>query len=135
MVNKVLLRGFVGKNPEMYNGVAKFSMATEDSYKDDKGNWNKKTEWHNIVAFGKTAERVMEKVRKGDYLAIDDGKLSHREYENKQGQKVHTTSVQIMNFEVLKKNDKYANQEKDQLDQALERDPPERFDGREEIPF
>ncbi len=108
-INKCMLRGYVGKTPEMYSGTAKFTLATEESFKDNSGNWTKRTEWHNIVAFGKTAERAMEKIRKGDYLAIDDGKLSHREYENKQGQMVQTTSVVITNFEVLKKNDKYEN--------------------------
>ncbi len=111
-INRVFLRGFVGKTPEMFNGVAKFTMATEENYKDNNGNWIKKTEWHNIVAFGKTAERVMEKVRRGDMIAIDDGKLTHREYENKKGETVHSTSISIMNFEVLKKSDKYANQDK-----------------------
>ncbi len=111
-VNKVMLRGFVGRTPELYNGMAKFTLATEENYKDNNGNWIKKTEWHNIIAFGKTAERAMEKIRKGDMIAIDDGKLSHREYENKQGQKIQTTGIVITNFEVLKKSDKYANQDK-----------------------
>ncbi len=130
-INKVMLRGFVGRTPELYNGMAKFTLATEENYKDNNGNWIKKTEWHNIIAFGKTAERAMEKIRKGDMIAIDDGKLSHREYENKQGQKIQTTSVVINSFEILKKSDKYANQE-----QKLDAQPMEPiFDEHEELPF
>src|SRR5215471_15613995 len=69
-VNKVILVGNLGKDPEVkYTpsgmAVARFTLATNDRFKDKEGNWQDKTEWHNLVAFQRTAEIVGEYLKKG----------------------------------------------------------------------
>lgn len=85
-VNKVILIGSVGKDPEVKttqggSNIAKFSLATNDRTKVN-GEWQDKTEWHNLVAFGKTAEVIGEYVKKGNRLYIE-GKLSTSSWEDK----------------------------------------------------
>jgi len=83
--NKVQLIGNVGNEPEITNlesgkKVAKFSIATNESYKDSKGGKVTNTQWHNIVAWGKIAEIVEKYVGKGKEVALE-GKLTSRSYE------------------------------------------------------
>ena len=78
-VNKVILIGNLGKDPEVkYTpsgmAVARFTLATNERYKDKEGNWQDKTEWHNLVAFQRTAEIVGEYLKKGRSVYIE-GKL------------------------------------------------------------
>ena len=75
-VNKVILVGNLGKDPEVKytptgTPVAKFSLATNESYKDKSGQWQERTEWHNIVAWQRLAEIVGEYVKKGSKLYIE----------------------------------------------------------------
>ncbi len=75
-VNKVILLGNVGKDPEIRstpNGVmvANFSLATSDRFQDPQGNWQDRTEWHNLVAFKRLAEIVRDYVKKGSKLYIE----------------------------------------------------------------
>lgn len=86
-VNKVILLGNVGKDPEIRstpNGamVANFSLATSDRFQDAQGNWQDRTEWHNLVAFKRTAEIVRDYVKKGSKLYIE-GKIQTRSWEDK----------------------------------------------------
>ena len=95
--NKVQLIGNVGNEPEITNlesgkKVAKFSIATNESYKDSKGEKVQNTEWHNIVAWGKLAEIVESYVGKGKEVALE-GKLTSRSYETKEGEKRFITEV------------------------------------------
>ncbi|WP_373057666.1 single-stranded DNA-binding protein [Zunongwangia sp. H14] len=95
--NKVQLIGHVGNNPEIVNlesgkKLAKFSIATNESYKNSKGEKITDTQWHNIVAWGKTAELVENYVPKGKEIGIE-GKLTSRSYEDKDGQKKYITEV------------------------------------------
>ncbi len=81
-VNKVILLGNVGKDPEVRatpNGtmVANFSLATTERAKDQGGNWSDKTEWHNLVAFGKLAEIIRDYVKKG-FQALHQKEVSER---------------------------------------------------------
>jgi single-strand DNA-binding protein len=97
MVNKVILLGRLGKDPEMRyttsgTPVASFSMATTESWKDKDGNKQEKTEWHNIVAWKKLAEICGEYLAKGSLVFIE-GKLSTRSWDDKQGVKRYTTEV------------------------------------------
>lgn len=97
--NKVQLIGNVGNEPEIMNlesgkKVAKFSIATNESYKDSKGEKVTNTQWHNIVAWGKIAEIVEKYVGKGKEVAIE-GKLTSRSYENAAGEKRYVTEVVI----------------------------------------
>src|SRR6201990_2961225 len=79
-VNKVILLGNVGKDPEIRttpNGmtIASFSLATADRAKDQQGNWQDKTEWHNLVAFNRTAEIIRAYVKKGTQILVNEMSL------------------------------------------------------------
>ncbi|WP_417884774.1 single-stranded DNA-binding protein [Zunongwangia sp.] len=95
--NNVKLIGNVGNQPEIVNlesgkKLAKFSIATNEYYKNAKGEKVSETQWHNLVAWGKTAELVENYVPKGKEIAID-GKLTNRNYEDKEGNKRYVTEV------------------------------------------
>ncbi|MCB7481704.1 single-stranded DNA-binding protein [Christiangramia sediminis] len=95
--NTVQLIGHVGNEPEIVNlesgkKLAKFSVATNESYKNAKGEKVTDTQWHNIVAWGKTAELVENYVPKGKEVGIE-GKLTSRSYEDKDGVKRYITEV------------------------------------------
>lgn len=90
-VNKVILIGRLGKDPELKytpSGapVAKFSLATDESYKDRSGEQQKKTEWHNIVAWNKLAEICGEYLTKGKQVYIE-GSIRSRQWEDQSGNK------------------------------------------------
>jgi single-strand DNA-binding protein len=97
-VNKVLLLGNVGKDPEIRATpggaqVANFTLATADRQKDAQGNWQDKTEWHNLIAFSRTAEIVRDYVKKGTQLFIE-GKIQSRSWDDKQsGEKKYRTEI------------------------------------------
>jgi len=105
-VNKVILLGNVGKDPEIRTTqggtiVATFSIATSDRQKDQQGNWQDKTEWHNLVAFQKTAEIVRDYVKKGHKLYIE-GKLTTRSWDDKEsGQKKYKTEIIVNDLSLL----------------------------------
>ena len=95
--NKVQLIGNLGNDPEIIalesgRKLAKFSLATNESYKDVNGEKQTKTDWHNIVAWGKTAEIIEKYVTKGKEVAVE-GKLITRNYETKDGEKRYITEV------------------------------------------
>lgn len=95
--NKVQLIGHVGNEPEILNlesgkKLAKFSIATNESYKNSKGEKITDTQWHNIVAWGKTAELIENYVPKGKEVGIE-GKLTSRSYEDKEGVKKYITEI------------------------------------------
>ncbi len=95
--NKVQLIGNLGNDPEIINlesgkTLAKFSIATNESYKNAKGEKITDTQWHNVVAWGKTAEIIEKYVSKGKEVAVE-GKLTSRSYETKEGEKRYVTEV------------------------------------------
>ncbi len=95
--NKVQLIGNLGNDPEIVTldsgkKLAKFSMATHETYKNQQGERVTDTQWHNVVAWGKTADLVESYVTKGKEIAIE-GKLTHRSYEDKEGVKRYSTEV------------------------------------------
>lgn len=97
MKNRVQLIGNVGNDPEIKNleggkKVATITLATNDSYTNDKGEKVQQTEWHRISAWGKTAEIIEKYVVKGKEIAIE-GKLTHRSYDDKNGEKRYITEV------------------------------------------
>ena len=98
-VNKVFLLGNVGKDPEIRTTaggmtVATFSLATADRAKDAQGNWADKTEWHNLVAFQRTAEIIRDYVKKGSQIFIE-GKIQTRSWDDKE------TNVKKYRTEIL----------------------------------
>ena len=97
MKNKVQLIGNVGNEPEIktFDGgkkVVNFTLATNESYKNDKGEKVEQTEWHRVSAWGKTADIIEQFVTKGKEIAIE-GKLTHRSYDDKNGEKRYITEV------------------------------------------
>ena len=97
--NKVQLIGNLGNDPEIITldsgkKLAKFSLATNEHYKDADGQKQTKTDWHNLVAWNKTAEIIENYVTKGKEIAIE-GKLSSRSYETKEGEKRYITEVVV----------------------------------------
>lgn len=97
MINKVLLIGNLGRDPEMrhFEGgsmVSKFSIATNENYRDRNGEWQTRTEWHDIVCWGVLAERVEKSLHKGS-LAYIEGKLTTRKWQDKEGNDRYTTEV------------------------------------------
>lgn len=105
-VNKVILLGNVGKDPEIRataSGaiVASFSLATTDRTKDQSGNWSDRTEWHNLVAFQRTAEIVRDYVKKGSKLYIE-GKIQTRSWDDKtSGEKKYRTEIVVNDLSLL----------------------------------
>jgi len=95
--NKVQLIGNLGKDPEVKSFKsgklkANFSLATSENYKNSKGEKVTDTQWHNIVAWGKIAEIAENYLQKGNKVAIE-GKLVHRVYDDKEGNKKYITEV------------------------------------------
>jgi len=103
--NKVQLIGNVGQAPAITNlengkKVARLSMATNEHYKNSKGEKQTDTNWHTIVAWGKTAEIIEKYVEKGKQIVIE-GKLTSRSYEDKEGDKRYVTEVVISEILLL----------------------------------
>jgi single-strand DNA-binding protein len=109
-VNKVILLGNVGKDPEIRstpNGVmvANFTLATSDRFQDPQGNWQDRTEWHNLVTFKRTAEIVRDYVKKGTKLYVE-GKLQTRSWDDKEsGQKRYKTEIVVFDLSLLSGRD------------------------------
>ena len=105
-VNKVILVGNLGKDPDVKytpSGlpVAKFSVATNERFKDKNGEWQDRTEWHNIVAWQRLAEIVGEYVKKGSKVYIE-GKLQTSSWEDKQsGEKKYRTEIVAQDLVLL----------------------------------
>ena len=97
--NKVQLIGNVGQTPEIRNlesgkKVASFSIATNEFYKNSKGEKAQDTQWHNVVTWGKQAELIEKYVDKGKEVAIR-GKLTSRSYETQSGEKRYVTEILV----------------------------------------
>ncbi|MEM7103163.1 MAG: single-stranded DNA-binding protein [Bacteroidota bacterium] len=112
-LNKVMLIGRLGRDPEvryLENGaaVAKFSIATSESYKDKSGNWQEQTEWHDIIMWRVLAERAEQQLSKGKLIYVE-GKLTHRKWEDKDGNPRKTTEVVAQTFRMLEKREANPN--------------------------
>ena len=106
MVNKVILIGRLGKDPEIRSTpggqtVTKFSLATDERYTDRAGEKQERTEWHNIVAWGKLAEICGQYLRKGKLVYID-GAIRTESWDDKEsGQKKYRTTIVADNMKML----------------------------------
>lgn len=103
--NSVQLIGRLGAAPEVKelekgNAVARFSIATNDSYKNAKGEKVTETQWHNIVAWGRNATFAQKYFTKGQEIALE-GKLVHRSYDDKDGNKRYVTEIIANEFALL----------------------------------
>jgi single-strand DNA-binding protein len=96
-INKVILIGNLGKDPELRytpnsQAVATFSLATTEKWKDKEGKFQEKTEWHNVVAWGKQAEICKEYLKKGSPVYVE-GRIQHRSYDDKDGNNRYITEI------------------------------------------
>jgi single-strand DNA-binding protein len=106
-VNKAILIGNLGKDPELRylpsgQSVAKFPLATGSRWKDKDGQWQDRTDWHNIVAFGRTAEVCNEYLKKGSPLYVE-GRIQTRSYDDRDGNKRWITEIVAQNVNLLAK--------------------------------
>ena len=104
-VNKVILVGNLGKNPEMrYTqggaAVANMTLATTERFTDKSGQKQEQTEWHRIVAFGKLAEICGQYLVKGRQVYFE-GRIQTRQWQDQQGQKRYTTEIVATNMQML----------------------------------
>jgi single-strand DNA-binding protein len=104
-VNKVILIGNLGRDPELRytqggQAVANFTLATTENWTSKGGEREERTEWHRIVAWGRTAELCAQYLAKGRTVYIE-GRLQTREWENKEGQKQRTTEVNALTVQFL----------------------------------
>lgn len=107
MKNKVQLIGHVGNDPEVKaleggKKLVNLTIATNDYYINDKGDKIEQTEWHRVTAWGKVAEIIEKYVTKGKEVAIE-GKLTHRTYDDKDGNKRYVTDVVVNDILLLGK--------------------------------
>lgn len=105
MVNRVILIGNLGRDPEirrLENGavVAKFSLATNENYRDKAGEWQSQTEWHDIIMWRSLAERAEAQLKKGSQVYLE-GKLTHRSWQDKDGNNRRTTEVVASYFRMV----------------------------------
>lgn len=103
--NKVSLIGRLGAHPEFMvteNGksLARFSLAVQSNFKDKSGQWQKDTQWHNINAWGKTAELVKKLLTKGQEIIVE-GRIVNRSFETKTGEKRYSTNIEMNEFLIL----------------------------------
>ena len=105
MVNKVILIGRLGRDPEMRyttggTPVCNFTIATDEVFRDKGGEMQKRTEWHRIVAWAKLAEQCSQLLSKGK-LAYVEGRLQTREWDDRDGNKRRTTEIVIQRMRIL----------------------------------
>ncbi|MFN8007645.1 MAG: single-stranded DNA-binding protein [Terriglobia bacterium] len=115
-VNKVILVGRLGKDPELKytqsgTPVARFTLATDENWKDQNGEKQQRTEWHNIVAWRKLAEICGQYLNKGKLVYVE-GRLQTRSWEDKEGNKRYTTEIQADNLVMLSARTDEARQER-----------------------
>ncbi len=125
-VNKVILIGRLGKDPEVrYSGsgtaVTNFNMATTRRYKKDNEKVEE-TEWHRIVAFGRTAEVCGEYLQKGRQIYVE-GRLQTREWEDKEGNRRWTTEVIVERMQMLGGRDDRGRVEAESSESPFDKTP------------
>lgn len=124
-VNKVIILGNVGQDPEIRQGnfiVAALSIATTRKWRDKAGETQSETEWHRVFAFGRLAEIISQYVRKGDPIYIE-GRLRTRKYEDKQGVERWVTEIIAEQLQLLRQKD--SDEKPAQAKPAAQRRAPE----------
>ncbi|MEC9456068.1 MAG: single-stranded DNA-binding protein [Candidatus Neomarinimicrobiota bacterium] len=104
-VNKVILVGYLGQDPESRftpqgTAVANLGIATNESWKDQNGDTQERTEWHRVVMYGRMAETAVEYMKKGQMVYVE-GRLNTREWEDQNQVKRKTTEIRCDNFTML----------------------------------
>lgn len=109
MINKVILVGNLGADPEvraLESGakVARLSVATNENYQDKNGEWQKITEWHNVVAWRGLAERAESYLKKGHMVYVE-GKLTTRKWQDQEGKDRYSTDVVARTLRTLERRE------------------------------
>lgn len=132
-LNKVLLIGNLGKDPEVRytasgTAVTSFSLATSEKFKNKGGEWEERTEWHNVTLWGRLAEIAGEYLGKGKTVYIE-GRLQTRKWQDKEGKDRYTTEIVGEKMQMLSKKD---TERESDPDPGSFYQPP---DSEDEIPF
>lgn len=109
MYNKVILIGNLGADPELRtldsgSRVVKISVATNENYQDKSGEWQKRTEWHNVIAWNNLADRMSNSLKKGMMVFIE-GKVTYRKWQDQEGKDRYTTDILANTMRMLEKRD------------------------------
>lgn len=133
-VNKVILIGNLGKDPELRyapsgSAVANFSLATSEQWKDQEGNPQERTSWHNIVVWGKLAEIASEYLKKGRKVYVE-GRIQYRDYEGKDGNKRYVTEVVVNDLVMLG-----SRQDGGEKEEPASGAPPSVSEEKDDLPF
>jgi len=140
-INKAILIGRLGKDPEMKytpsgTAVASFSIATNYSVKDGDGNYTDKTDWHNIVVFGRRAEFAGEYMSKGRLVYIE-GRIQTRSWEDQNGNKKYMTEIISSDVQLLgSKGESTSKETEEPAPDAQPKDVPAQEDEEaDDLPF
>jgi single-strand DNA-binding protein len=139
MVNKVILLGNVGKDPDIRElqenvTVANFTLATNETYKNGQGEKIVQTEWHNVVVWNSLARVVGKYVAKGDKLYIE-GKIKTRSYEAQDGSKKYVTEIFATVLQMLGSAPKGNESQKHSVPEYRESDIPPQVEEGGDLPF
>ncbi len=135
-INKVILVGNLGKDPELRytpNGtaVASFSLATSSRWKDSSGEFQEKTEWHRIIAWGRQAEVCNEYLKKGSQVYVE-GRIQYRSFDDKDGNKKFVTEIIVGVMQMLGRKETGPQSPPEEVADAEKQAPAE---GEEDLPF
>ncbi|HUI31328.1 MAG TPA: single-stranded DNA-binding protein [Candidatus Acidoferrales bacterium] len=133
-VNKVTLIGNLGKDPELRyapsgSAVASFSLATSEQWKDQEGNPQERTSWHNIIVWGKLAEIAAEYLKKGHKVYVE-GRVQYRDYETKDGNKRYVTEIVVNDLVMLG-----GQRQQGQGEEGAPGAPPAVSEEKDDLPF
>ncbi len=137
-VNKAIVVGRLGSDPELRqtsggNQVCTLSVATSESWNDNQGQRQERTEWHRVVVWGRQAENCGKYLAKGRQVYVE-GRLQTRSWEDQNGQKKYTTEIVAQNVQFLGGgNAEASNQAGGGQERIFEPEPF--FDSNEEVPF
>ncbi len=136
-VNKAILIGRVGKDPDMRyastgTAIASFPVATNHGQKKDDGSWDDITEWHNIKSFGKLAEFSGEYLKKGTLVFLE-GRIQTNNWEDQQGQKHYRTEIIAASIQLL--GSKNENRQNQQVSDKKETVAQEQNSENDDLPF
>ncbi|MDP3025097.1 MAG: single-stranded DNA-binding protein [candidate division Zixibacteria bacterium] len=136
-LNKVYLIGNLGKDPEKRytpsgQAVTTVSLATTFRWKDKSGQFQEKTDWHNLVIWGKQAESAKDILKKGDQVFVE-GRIQNRSYDDRNGNKKYVSEV--VAFRVMKLERKEAGPVEEPVEEPVEKDAEVTEGTDEDLPF
>lgn len=138
MINKVILVGNLGSDPEVRSlesgaKVARLSVATNENYQDKSGEWQKITEWHNVVAWRGLAERAESYLKKGQMVYVE-GKLTTRKWQDQEGKDRYSTDVVARTLRSLERRESSGGGETKNFPQATDEFPTSKIENKSTAP-